>query len=93
MNGKHIPLHTDLRLGFKKMVCITIKDLLLHTVDNMTVLEAISADYLVVSDIQYATVWFEGQPTSLRNSDQFLYVTEETAALLPKKMEISEYTA
>ncbi len=69
MNSKHIPLHADLRPGFKKMVCITIKDLSLHTVDNITVLEAISADYSVVSDVQYAIVWFEGQPTSLRNGD------------------------
>ena len=60
LNGKHIPLCADSRLGFKKMVCITIKDLQLHTVDNMTVLKAISADYSVVSDVQYATVWFEG---------------------------------
>ncbi len=60
LNGKHISLCADLRPGFKKMVCITIKDLPLHTMDNMTVLEAVSTDYSVVSDVQYATVWFEG---------------------------------
>ena len=60
LNGKHISLHVDSRPGFKKTVCITIKDLSLHTMDNMAVLEAVSKDYPVVSDVQYATVWFEG---------------------------------
>ena len=56
LNSKHISLQVDSRPGFKKTVHITIKDLPLHTIDNMTVLEAVSANFPVVSDIQYATI-------------------------------------
>ncbi len=56
LNGQHVSLRVDPRPGFKKTVHITVKDLLLHIIDNVAVLEMISSSYSVASDMQYATV-------------------------------------
>ena len=47
------------------MVC----DLPLHEVDNDQVLEVMNGLCTMHSEVQYKTVWHEGQPTSIRNGD------------------------
>ncbi len=41
----------------------------------------------------YGTLWHNGQPTSIRNGDCYLYVTEDVAAALPAEMTIVGFDA
>ena len=67
--GRHLQLRSESNASQKKMVKITIHDLPLHAVDNKQVLEAVSASWLVVSEVLYGMLWYEGQPTSIHNGD------------------------
>ena len=87
--GKHIPLRSEFHLMQQKTVKITIRDLPLHEVDNDQVLEAMHILCTVHSEVLYGTVWHEGQPTSIWNGDQFIYVSEDAVPSLPDSVEIA----
>ncbi len=61
--------------------------------DNEQVLEVVSAQCQVASEVLYGTVWHEGQATSIQNSDHYMYITEEVAAAMPKTLAVGEYVA
>ncbi len=67
---------------------MTVCDLPLHTINNEQVLAALSQTHTVKSEVFYGTVWHEGLLTSIHNGDRYFYVSEETAAALPEKIEI-----
>ena len=69
LNGKHIPLHSVVRSLNQKTVKITIKDLPLHEVNNLAVLEVLSALVIITSEVKYSMIWHNSQATSIRNSD------------------------
>ena len=72
--GQYIPLQSEERVHCKSTVKLTLRDLLLHSVSNEDVLEALKVVCEVKSEVQYANVWFEGQLTNIRNGDHFVYV-------------------
>ncbi len=75
------------------MVKIMVCDLPLHAVDSEQVLETISENFAVSSEVLYGTLWYNGQPTSIRNGDHYLYVTEDMAAVMPAEMTIVGFDA
>ncbi len=87
--GKHIPLRSEFCSMQYKTVKVTICDLPLHEVDNDQVLEVMNVLCTVYSEVLYGTVWHEGQPTSIQNGDQFMYVSEDAVSSLPDSVEIA----
>ncbi len=64
---------------------ITIKDLLLHIVDNSQVLSALLEICEVTSE-----VFYDGKATLIHNGDQYCYVPQSAAAKLPDVLTIAE---
>ena len=91
MAGKHVPLRSELVTSRKRTVKIMVHDLPLHTVDNEQVLEAISESFAISSEVLYGTLWQNGQPTSIRNGDHYLYIAEDVAAAMPAEMTIAGF--
>ncbi len=60
----------------------------MHEIDNDQVLEVMNTLCTVNSEVLYGTVWHEGQPTSIRNGDHYMYVSEEGVSALPDSVEI-----
>ena len=89
--GKHIQLRSETYASHKRTVKVIVQDLLLHAVDNEQVLEAMSARWLVASEVLYSMVWHQGQPTSICNGDRYMYVMEEVAATMPETLDVGEY--
>ncbi len=56
LNGKHIPLHSEVRSLNQKTIKIKIKDLPLHEVDNIEVLDALSSLVTITSEVKYSTI-------------------------------------
>ena len=81
--GKHIPLHSEFRSNTQCSVKIVLKDLPLYMVDNSQVLDAMTDQCKVVSEVFCGTLWQDNQPTSIRNDDRFLYVLEGVVSTLP----------
>ena len=81
--GKHILLHSEFRSNTQCSVKIVLKDLPLHMVDNSQVLDAMTDQCEVVSEVFYGTLWQDNQLTSIRNGDKFLYVLEGVVSTLP----------
>ena len=93
MAGKHVLLRSEFATSRKRTVKITIQDLPLHAVDNVQVLEAIGKTYAVSSEVMYGMLWHNGQPTSIRNGDHYLYMAEDVAAAMPIVMTIAGFDA
>ncbi len=93
LNGKHIQLCSEIRPADRKTVRVTLRDLPLHTVDNSDILDALSDNFTVTSEVQYSTIWHNGKPTSIRNGDRYVYMHEDTVAKLPDTLKVGEYTA
>ena len=87
--GKYIPLRSEFCSSQWKTVKIIIYDFSLHEVDNDQVLEVMNILCTVHSEVLYGTVWHEGQPTSIRNGDWFMYVSEDVVPSLPDSVEIA----
>lgn len=87
--GKHIMLRSEFHATKASTAKVTLRDLPLHMVDNEQVLAVMNECCSVKSEVFYGTVWHEGSPTSICNGDRYLYVTEESSAKLPERLEIA----
>ncbi len=58
--GKHVPLRSELVTSRKRTVKIMVHDLPLYAVDNEQVLETISENFAVSSEVLYSTLWHNG---------------------------------
>ena len=93
VTGKHIPLRSEFHTVRKRTVKIMIRDLPLYAVDNEQVLESISEDFMISSEIFYGKIWHNGKPTSIRNGDKYFYVTEDVATAMPGETTIAGFSA
>ena len=58
--GWYIQLHSEQRETRKPMVKVMFKDLPLHTVSNLEVLDAVKEICEPTSEVSYCNVWFNG---------------------------------
>ena len=68
---------------------ITLKDLLLHSVSNEQVLEALKEVCPVQSEVHYSNVWHDGKPTTIRNGNRFAYVAAQDVGKVSTTLKVS----
>ncbi len=90
--GKFV-CHSEFTTRTSRSVKITVKDLPLHYVDNAQVLETFSQICTILSPVQYGTLWYNGQSTSICNGDRFFYVPEAVVGKIPMSVKVGEYKA
>ncbi len=89
--GVHVPLRSEAHLVKKHSVKLTVRDLPLHAVDNEEVRAVISEICVVTSEVMYGTVWYEGQTTSIRNGDRYMYISEADVLAFPETINVGKH--
>ncbi len=90
--GKHIELCSDTRAG-KSAVKVTLKDLLLHSISNKDVLDALKQHCTVASEVKYSNLWHDGRLTGVHTGDRFVYVSSTEVSKLPNLLDVLTYKA
>ncbi len=70
-----------------------VKDLPLHAVSNIEVLDALKEVCVPTSEVNYCNVWFNGQLTNICNGDQFCYVESDSLDKVTDTVQVGQFQA
>ncbi len=89
--GCYIQLWSEFCPEARKSLKVMLRDLPLHSVDNEQVLHALNDICQVSSPVNFSNIWLNGQLTSIRNGDCFVYVDAADVSKLPDTLPVGKY--
>ncbi len=91
--GRYILLQSETCPESQRSVKVTLKDLPLHSVENVDVLAEMKNHCSVTSAVQYSNIWYNGKATNIRNGDRYIYVDDDDVAKIPDQLHVGTYLA
>ncbi len=91
--GQYIQLCSEQRETRKPMVKLTFKDLSLHAVSNLEVLDSVKEIYEPTSEVSYYNVWFNGWLTNICNGDCFCYIESDSLDKFSDTIQVGQFCA
>ena len=91
--SQYIQLCSEQRETRKPMVKLMFKDLPLHMVSNLEVLDAVKEVCEPTSEVSYCSMWFNGQLTNIRNGDCFCYIESDSLDKFSDTIQVGQFHA